>query len=142
MKKIFGLLTVGLVCLLSACSFLYTLDVEGNATITVDKIEMNVSNYTYNALVSTVTVEFTNTSDEAVEFNLEKGICTNGDNEKSVIMTASSLSSLGLIDGKLGAGKSVTYTFVVTFVDGENADDYKISYTFNEKELYIQLKVK
>ncbi len=143
MKKLLGLFTIGLVCLMTACSWMYTLDVEGKTTITVDRcIEVTVSDYEYSSLVSTVTVKFTNTSSDSIEFDVEDAKCSNGENDKSVIATPTLTSTAELLNGKLSAEKSVEYTFLVTFIDGENADDYKISFELNDTELFVQLKVK
>ncbi len=143
MKKLLGLFTIGLVCLMTACSWMYTLDVEGKTTITVDRcIEVTVSDYEYSSLVSTVTVKFTNTSSDSIEFDVEDAKCSNGENDKSVIAAPTLTSTAELLNGKLSAEKSVEYTFLVTFIDGENADDYKISFELNDTELFVQLKVK
>lgn len=139
MKKIFGLLTIGLVCLLSACSFLYTLDVEGNATITVDRaITVNVVDYNVNLVTATATVEFTNTSDETVDFKISDVKCFNVENEDETLLVVPLNISNPLGTNEIKAGGTVKYTFGVTYLTAD-LNDYKVSFLLNDTELFIAL---
>lgn len=145
MKKILCALSLFSIVFLTACSWMYTLDVNGNVTLTIDKIQVNVTSYEHlDGIINQstiVTVEFTNPTDKNIAFDLSDAISfdDNG-NEKYVSMTLSSLTT-SVVTGELVAGKSVKYTFtIVTFTNSDNVDNYKISFMMNDTELFIKLK--
>lgn len=145
MKKILSVLSLFSIFLLSACSWMYTLDVNGNVTLTVDKIDVNTVEYkNYDVLVVqnvSVTVRFTNTTTEDIDFKISDAIAFDkNDKEYSVTTTLSSLST-SVLTGKLIAGKSVEYNFYIsTLALDDNTDDCKISFKLNDSEIFIQLK--
>ncbi len=147
MKKLLGLVTIAMVCLLTACSWMFTLDTEGKTVVTVDGIEIRVSNYTHNDGVilqsAVATIEFKNTTDEDLEFKLENTHYFNKDDkDETITIIPLSLNIVNILSGKLKAGATATYTLTVSVNKEENIEDFQIGFTFNEKELFVKLEDK
>lgn len=140
MKKILSIVLLSMVCLLSGCSFLHTLDTKGNVKITIDwSIEATVTDYNVSTLGATATVSFTNTSKKTKEFNLTDTKCFNVDDEsKTLLVVPASLSSSTLTN-EIEGNKTIKYTFTVTKLTAD-LDDYKISFMLNGAEVFIALK--
>lgn len=140
MKKILSIVLLSMVCLLSGCSFLHTLDTKGNVKITIDwSIEATVTDYNVSTLGATATVSFTNTSKKTKEFNLTDTKCFNVDDESKMLLVVPASLSSSTLTNEIEGNKTIKYTFTVTKLTAD-LDDYKISFMLNGAEVFIALK--